>query len=112
VFLEDEAWLEVSSSTPSTETPIYRSAIIIYGLGASKTHLVVKIIPEVGPSLLDASLLLDDCLFDDARQDAECHGDTVIIIAVNRCASGERFVGFAKDDDTIFKFVGLNAKFG
>lgn len=86
--------------------------MIIYDIGAIETYLVVKIIPEVRPSLLDTSLLLDDCFLDDARQNAECHGDTVVVVAMNRCTSVEGFVGLAKDDDTIFKFVSLDAEFG
>lgn len=52
-----------------------------------KSYLVLQIIPEVGPGLFDTSFLLDDGLLDDTSQNTESHGNSMIIVAVNRCSS-------------------------
>ena len=51
------------------------------------TYLILEIVPEVGPGLFDTSFLLDYGLFDDTSQDTERHGDSVIIVAVDRSTS-------------------------
>jgi len=76
------------------------------------TYLILQVVEEVGPGLLDTTLLLDDGLLDDTRQDAERHGDTVVVVAVNRGASLERLLILAEDDDPVVKLVGLNTKLG
>jgi len=52
-----------------------------------KTYLVLEIIPEVWPGFFDTSFLFDDGLLDDTSQDTESHGDSVIIVTVNRGSS-------------------------
>jgi hypothetical protein len=72
----------------------------------------LQVVPKVGPSLFHAPLLLNDRLFDDARQHCEGHGDAMIVVAVDRCAVLERVVRLAKDDDAIVKLVRLDPEFG
>jgi hypothetical protein len=80
--------------------------------GKRSTHLVLQVVKEVRPGLLDTSLLLNDGLLDNTRQDAKRHCDTVIVVAVNRGASLERLVILAEDDDTVVELVRLDAKLG
>ena len=70
--------------TVDCDTDLQVSSIYVT---ARKTYLVLQIVPEVGPGLFDTSFLLDDGLFDDASQDTESHGDSVVIVAVDRCSS-------------------------
>lgn len=76
------------------------------------TYLVLQVVPEVRPGLFDTSLLLDDGLVDDARQHAESHGHTMVVVAVNRSTSIQRCVLLANNDDAVIKFVGLDTKLG
>lgn len=76
------------------------------------TYLVLQVVPEIGPGLFNTSLLLDDGLFDDTSQDTECHGDTVVVITVDRGTSAERLVLLSKDDNSVFKLVGLDTELG
>jgi hypothetical protein len=74
-------------------------------------HLVLEIIPEIGPSLLDASLLLNDRLIDDTGEHTESHGHSVIIITMYRGSTAKRGMVLSKDDDPIVKLVGLDTEF-
>lgn len=105
---EVDAWFW-SSSTPSTLIPIYILALGFWE--RDQAYLVLEIIPEVWPGLLYTSLLLDHGLLYDATEDSESHSYSMIIIAVYTSASLELIEGFPKDDDPIFKLVGLHAEF-
>lgn len=77
-----------------------------------RTHLVLQIIPKVGPRLFHTSFLLNDRLGDDARENRKSHRHTMIIVAVDARSILQRRVLLAEDDDTIIKLVRLYAKLG
>lgn len=108
-------WAEVvacevgSSSTPETEIPICN--VSVFQTTSTFAYFVLQVIEEVRPGLFNTSFLFDNGFLDDTRQDTESHGDTMVVVAVNGGATSKRFVILAKDDDTVVKFVGLNAEF-
>ena len=74
--------------------------------------LILQVIPPVRPSLVHASFLLNDRVLDSRAQNAEGHGHTVIIIAVDASVLLELFDMSTIDFETILKLFGLNPKFG
>ena len=50
---------------------------------APSAYLILQVVPPVRPSLLDTSFLFENRLFDHGTQNAERHGDTVVVVTVN-----------------------------
>ena len=78
----------------------------------TEPNLVLKIIPPVGPGLLNATLLLEDGILDHCSKHTECHRDTVIVVAVNAAAFLKLLEGLAVDLETVIELLGLNAELG
>jgi hypothetical protein len=76
----------------------------------ARTHLILEVVPPVWPRLLDAATLLDDSLGTGDREAREGHGDTVVVVAVNRHAPLESVDRRAVNDNAVVKLVGLDAE--
>lgn len=50
---------------------------------AFSVYLILQVVPPVRPSLLDASLLFENRLFDDCTQNAKRHCYSVVVVTVN-----------------------------
>ena len=76
------------------------------------SDLIGEVVPPVGPSLLNATLLLDDRIFNHTAQDAEGHRDTMIIVAVDAGAFLQFRDGLAIDLQAIIKLLRLDSELG
>jgi len=74
------------------------------------TDLVLEIIPPIRPSLLYASLFLNDRIFNHRTQYAERHGDTMIIIAMNTDTPLQLYYRPSSDLEAIVEFDGFDAE--
>lgn len=77
-----------------------------------EVHLVLEIVPPVRPRLLHATLLLDDCIIDDTAKNAECHRDTMVIVAVDAGTLLELSQWLPIDLQTIVQLSRLHAELG
>ena len=78
----------------------------------STIHLVLEIIPPVWPCLLNASLLLDDSVFDHTTKDAERHRNTMIVIAMHTGTLFQLGDGFSVDLKSIVQLLRFHTKLG
>lgn len=74
-------------------------------------YLVLQVVPPVRPGLLDTSFLFKNRLPGHSTQNAECHGDSVVVVTVNANPSLEFRNGHPVNLETIVELLGLDAKF-
>jgi len=70
---------------------VVRSYSAIHALSV---YLILQVVPPVWPSLFDTPFLFENRLFDHGAQNAERHGDSVVVIAVNANSGLEFWDGF------------------
>jgi hypothetical protein len=76
-----------------------------------ESNLVLQIIPPVGPCLLNAAFLLNDCVGYDSTEDAERHRNAVVVVAVYARATGEGVERATVYFKPIIQLFGLDPEF-
>ena len=75
-------------------------------------HLVFEVIPPIWPRLFDTALFFEDRLLHHGTKHAECHRDTVIIIAVDADALLKFNYRLAVYLKAVIQFFCFDAKLG
>jgi hypothetical protein len=74
-------------------------------------YLVLKIIPPIGPSLLDTPLLLNDSVFNHGAKHTERHRDSMIVITVHTNTALELRNRLSNNLESIIQLHSINPEF-
>lgn len=75
------------------------------------TNLVLQIVPPIWPRLLDAALLFNDRALNDGAENAEGHGNSVVIVAVHADTTLQFLDGSTDDFKSVVEFDAVDTKF-